>query len=234
MGGLRKGSVPQFLRDLATLRGAALAYFIAALVEKKKYDAQASSVWKINNPEKVKAQGRLRNVTHRKWKNEYMRIWRQRKDAADGGVHRLRRNSLSNTWQKKNRILRRPYLTAWRNNRRRINPAFRIKGVCSARLYKALKSSGKAKNARTLALVGCTIPELIKHLEAQFQPGMTWENHSLRGWHIDHIRPCASFDLTDPDQQRVCFHYTNLQPLWARENLIKNDRWDPPAEQKAA
>ncbi len=60
-----------------------------------------------------------------------------------------------------------------------------------------------------------------EHLEKQFKEGMTWENHGLYGWHIDHIIPCASFDLTDLEQQKKCFHYTNLQPLWAKENLIK-------------
>jgi hypothetical protein len=58
---------------------------------------------------------------------------------------------------------------------------------------------------------------------------MTWENHGRYGWHIDHIRPCASFDLADPEQQRKCFHYTNLQPLWASENMRKGDKWEPVA-----
>jgi hypothetical protein len=53
---------------------------------------------------------------------------------------------------------------------------------------------------------------------------MTRENHGL--WHVDHIRPCASFDLTDPEQQAICFHYTNLQPLWAIDNIKKGARYD--------
>ena len=64
-------------------------------------------------------------------------------------------------------------------------------------------------------------PSLKKHIEIQFKEGMSWENHSLNGWHIDHIIPCASFDLTDPDQQKKCFHYTNLQPLEKIENIKK-------------
>lgn len=60
------------------------------------------------------------------------------------------------------------------------------------------------------------------HLESQFEPGMTWENR--RKWHIDHIIPCAAFDLTDTEQQRACFHYTNLRPLWASENISKGTK----------
>ncbi len=72
----------------------------------------------------------------------------------------------------------------------------------------------------TAQLIGCSIPELMAHLEKQFLPDMTWENRSH--WHIDHKRPCASFDLTDPQQQRICFHYTNLRPLWAVDNIRKS------------
>jgi hypothetical protein len=79
----------------------------------------------------------------------------------------------------------------------------------------------QSKSASTMALLGCTISHLIAHLESLFQDGMSWQNHGRDGWHIDHIRPCASFDLADPEQQRQCFHYTNLQPLWAGDNLRK-------------
>jgi hypothetical protein len=81
--------------------------------------------------------------------------------------------------------------------------------------------NGRNKSAKTQDLLGCSIEDLKKHLEASFEPGMTWDNWQHDGWHIDHIRPCASFDLTDPGQQRQCFHYTNLQPLWAADNIRK-------------
>jgi len=77
------------------------------------------------------------------------------------------------------------------------------------------------KAAKTEELVGCTISRLRVMLESQWKPGMSWANYTTDGWHIDHIRPLASFDLTDPDQQRVAFHYTNLQPLWSADNLRK-------------
>ena len=79
----------------------------------------------------------------------------------------------------------------------------------------------QTKSASTMALIGCTVPELVAHLQSLFQDGMFWQNHNRDGWHIDHIRPCVSFDLSDPEQQRQCFHYTNLQPLWAGDNLRK-------------
>jgi len=65
----------------------------------------------------------------------------------------------------------------------------------------------------------------VAHIEKQFKPGMNWENYSLYGWHIDHIRPCASFDLTKEEEIQKCFHYSNLQPLWAEENLKKAATW---------
>ena len=108
---------------------------------------------------------------------------------------------------------------AYQQRRSQTDHAFKLVRNLRARLRQALK--GTCKSARTLELLGCTVEELRAHLEAQFKPGMTWENQGRYGWHIDHIKPCASFDLTDLEQQRACFHYTNLQPLWAAENLSK-------------
>jgi hypothetical protein len=75
------------------------------------------------------------------------------------------------------------------------------------------------KNGSCLTLLGCTIAEFKQHIESKFIDGMSWENYG--DWHMDHIRPCCSFDLTNLAQQALCFHYTNMQPLWAKDNLIK-------------
>ena len=83
---------------------------------------------------------------------------------------------------------------------------------------------GHVKHKKTFELLGCSIQKLISHLQKQFKRGMTWNNHSLKGWHIDHIKPCAKFDLSKMSEQRKCFHYTNLQPLWAKENSEKGTK----------
>jgi hypothetical protein len=72
-------------------------------------------------------------------------------------------------------------------------------------------------------LVGCSYVELRKLIESKFTEGMTWENWSVNGWHIDHIKPLSSFDLTDTEQLKEACSYNNLQPLWAKDNLKKSD-----------
>jgi hypothetical protein len=114
-----------------------------------------------------------------------------------------------------------------KNNRDKINvyfrhrfktkPNFKIRQLLGNRIRKVLK--GINKSASTMELIDCTIEELWIHLESKFKPWMTRENYGL--WHVDHIIPCANFDLTDLEQQKKCFHYTNLQPLWAHENYSK-------------
>lgn len=107
--------------------------------------------------------------------------------------------------------------------RRETDPNFKLRHNLADRIYLALK--GKNKSAKTLELLGCSLSFLRKRLESLFHPGMTWENYGRYGWHVDHKRPCAKFDLTDPAQQRECFHYTNLQPLWATENHKKHAKF---------
>lgn len=105
---------------------------------------------------------------------------------------------------------------------------FNIACAIRSRLGDAIRSQGARKHAKTMAMLGCTIPELKAHLEKQFKPGMSWSNYGYRGWHIDHIVPLSSFKLTDPEQQRKATHYTNLQPLWRFENQSKSAKVDSP------
>jgi hypothetical protein len=105
------------------------------------------------------------------------------------------------------------------NNRYATDFNHRIAAVLRVRIHDVLK--GKTKHEGTKSLLGCSIAELRNKLQSKFQPGMNWENHGQNGWHIDHILPCSSFDLTTIEEQRKCFHFSNLQPLWATDNRRK-------------
>jgi len=109
------------------------------------------------------------------------------------------------------------------------DPVFVLRRRLRGRIREALRNSGARRSARTEKLLGCSVAKCREHLAQQFKPGMTWANWGMSGWHVDHIRPCASFDLTKPSQQRACFHYTNLQPLWAKENIEKGDSFEAAA-----
>jgi hypothetical protein len=98
-----------------------------------------------------------------------------------------------------------------------VDSQYRMKMALHVRLYDAVKRNKGVKSAKTLELLGCTVEQLQTFLEAEFTEGMTWENYGE--WHIDHLRPCASFNLADPEEQKKCFHWTNLQPLWALDNI---------------
>lgn len=72
--------------------------------------------------------------------------------------------------------------------------------------------------------LGCTLQEFKTHIEKQFKEGMSWENYGFKTWHIDHIQPMSSFDLTKESELLACCHYTNMQPLWASDNLSKGNK----------
>jgi len=113
------------------------------------------------------------------------------------------------------------YKTEYQRNRCRNDVSYRLKKNLRKRVWDALKEN--AKSEITMKLIGCSINFLKQHLESQFKNGMFWNNYGKQGWEVDHIIPCARFDLTKPEEQGKCFHYTNLQPLWADENSSKRD-----------
>ena len=114
------------------------------------------------------------------------------------------------------------YFARRQHDRLREDVNFRLARILRKRLWDAVTSQDR-KGSSVLQLLGCSIDELKAHLEARFTAGMSWGNYGALGWEVDHVRPVASFDLTDPEQQRRCFHYTNLQPLWWLENRRKRD-----------
>lgn len=100
------------------------------------------------------------------------------------------------------------------------NPIYKLRHSLRTRLKDSLRRG--TKSGSFVRDLGCSVHELKQYLESKFKSGMTWENHG--DWHIDHIKPLSSFDLTDRDQFLQACHYTNLQPLWAEENLKKGNK----------
>ena len=106
--------------------------------------------------------------------------------------------------------------------RRKIDIQFKLSLTLRARLNKAVR--GNYKTGSAIRDLGCSIDEFKVYLESKFLSGMSWDNWNCNGWHIDHIKPLASFDLTDRNQLLQACHYANLQPLWAKDNISKGDK----------
>jgi len=167
--------------------------------------------------EKLIARTSANQAEHKDERRVYLKNYmreRRRTDPVFAAKHRASK-VLS---RKKNRA----QIRAYEANLYKTNPNYKLAKNLRSRLTTALKHGRGAKSASTLQLLGCTVDELKVKLESRFHPGMTWDNYGE--WHVDHIKPCASFDLSDPAQQQLCFHWTNLQPLWALENLQKSDK----------
>lgn len=182
-------------------------------------DRLRHAIYRASNPSKIKAAARNYYSLNKKTVNERACAWAKNNPEK----HRLN----GKLWKKRNPDrFRELCRKAYRNN-----PNSRLRCVLSARLSKLIRGLTK-KQQSTERLIGCTVSALRTHIESQWKPGMSWDNHSFEGWHIDHIRPCSSFNLTDPEQQRSCFHWTNLQPLWKDENLKKSNQFNPRKTQQ--
>ena len=117
------------------------------------------------------------------------------------------------------------YFSKYIKERKETDANFKLTKHLRTRLYQALVAQHAVKSAKTLELLGASVAFVKEYLESLFQPGMSWDNYGE--WHVDHIKPCASFDLTDPEQQKECFNYKNLQPLWSEDNMSKGARYNP-------
>lgn len=184
---------------------------------KEAYRIRAKN-WRDKNPKAAKAMYQRNVVKNAEQKNAY----RNRPEI----IGRKKQYDLAYYEENKARIIKRTSA----NTSRRIKqiPWVKISSVCRARIRAAMKGNPQ-KGERSIELIGCSWLFLKKYIESKFLPGMSWSNYSVHGWHIDHIIPCASFDLTKKEERLKCFHYTNLQPLWAKDNIIKKDKIMPIA-----
>jgi len=179
-------------------------------IRRKPYHVQYSK----DNKEKL-------SKISKEWyqKNKSTALLRQKKYRGENKEYYV---TLTRNW----RIKHAKKLNKRERERRKNDICYALKKKLRCRISNAIKLNTKfeyKKDKKTLELLGApSISFVWKHLKSKFKPGMNEKNHGE--WHIDHIIPCASFDLKCPEQQKKCFHYTNLQPLWAKDNLSKGSK----------
>ena len=175
----------------------------------KENHNKRSRIWRKNNKEKI------RELCKEWYNNNKERVATKAKIWYES--NKERKKLTCKLWHEKNRQI----IADKQRHKRKTNPSYRLLMNLRRRTLLALK--GKNKSANTMTLLGIPNVEFLwNYLEKQFKPGMTRKNHGK--WHLDHIKPCSSFNLTKAEEQSECFHYTNLQPLWASENLSKGNR----------
>lgn len=128
---------------------------------------------------------------------------------------------------KKRLIPTKPYNSEYSKayqKKRKHDTGYRILANLRSRMSVSLKRN--TKKSSILKYFNCSIEELKLHLESKFKEGMSWENYGKNGWHVDHIRPLSSFDLKIEENLKIAWHYTNLQPLWAIDNIKKGDKYE--------
>lgn len=179
-------------------------------VESKEKKRDYNRRWRVKNLSRIREYQKKWYSQNAKYCRERQRQWRINNPEK---CRKIERNLI----RRKKKCER----TLWLQ---KFNPEYRLILRLRNRTKQAVRAMGACKSAPTRKLIGCEIYELQAHLELQFKDGMNWENYG-KVWHIDHKRPCRSFDLTDPAQQRQCFHYSNLQPLFATENQKKGGKW---------
>lgn len=201
---------------------------------KDKFRARARKYY-AQNPEKYRELAKKFREEHRDYFLSYMRGAKHRESARRSYVKR-REHVLAQAREYRATPARKRYMREWTAEKYYNDAAFNLRVKIRRRIYQALRAGFKGirKSTTTIKLLGCSYGELKVHIESKFTDGMAWEDCFSGRIHLDHIRPCASFDLTDPEQQKTCFHYTNLQPLWAEDNLRKKDKWQEQESEKAA
>lgn len=182
------------------------------------------------NPERQKAWHKKSLAKNYEKRQEYLKVWKARnreklrvQNAAFKAKHREKYNRLARERTKANRPAANLAAKRWRMKALQ-RPSYRILANIRRRLQKVLK--GTRKSEATLKLLGCSVEDFKIYLESRWETGMNWENYGTGSgkWSLDHIIPCAIFDLTKPEHQKRCFHFSNIQPMWSVENSSKHHK----------
>lgn len=176
----------------------------------KKCINDHAKAYRESNKEKVKASRKSHYQKNKDKLNQDRKKYTEK--------HKDKKKEYDLVYREENKEKISEYKKNWTKEKSK-DPVQKIKKNMRRRLHHVLK--GNLKADKTFALIGCSAVELKSYLESLFQEGMTWDNYSTFGWHVNHIKPCHAFNLLDSGQQKECFHYSNLRPLWWRDNLTR-------------
>ena len=181
--------------------------------QKARYDARKSqSLPKMTPEEKAERARQQANRYYYANKEKHNKKCAERARMAAPHIKEKQRKAISE-WKQKNKIKCKAYM-----KKHHAKPEYRVQMNLRYRLREFIK----VKVGSRRELFGCTPAELRLHIESQFKKGMTWDNYGK--WQIDHKTPCAAFNLTKIEERNICFNWQNLQPLWAKDNLLKRDK----------
>jgi hypothetical protein len=170
---------------------------------------------------------RVKNSLKKPKNKKRRQLYDSEYNSSKAGRNRWKRYRESKNGKEK----RRQYKRKWRNeNKHKLE--WKLRQYMSSRAWEIYFKSKKTKNISTIEMFGCGLLKLRCHMESRFEEYMTPENHGKKGWHIDHVVPCTAWDLNSPVEQRVCFWYKNLQPMWASDNIKKSDKYKEEVKQK--
>lgn len=188
---------------------------------KKYYEANREKIQVTHKDYNESNKDKIKKQRHEYYKRNKRKILDYNRDWSKKNKEYLKekRKSYDKEYYKANKEKRFEY----QKNRKKTNLQFKLSCAIRSRLYTSIKDKSKIGSA--VKDLGCSVEELIIYLESKFELGMSWDNWKHDGWHIDHIKPLASFDLTNRKQFLEACHYTNLQPLWAKDNFSKRDSY---------
>jgi hypothetical protein len=184
-----------------------------------------------NNKEDIKIKHKEHYKNNKEYFQKYLKQWNKDKKEHIENYNinnKERRTKNVKEWNKKNPEYAKQYKENYKpvsrvreRERYKTDVEWRITKILRARIRFAIKFQKTFKSKGTLILLGCTVTEFKQYLESQFKPEMNWSNHGTI-WEIDHIIQCATFDLSKPEEQAKCFHYTNMRPLFKTTQIAES------------
>jgi hypothetical protein len=181
-------------------------------IKNKEVRIQKSKEYKLKNKEHNKKVDKARYQKQREYKLIYQKQQRENNPQYIKEYRQKNKKKISQKAQQ------------WYKHKYHTDLSFRMQSILQKRIAACIKGYNKSQS--TIQLLGCSIEDFKRYLENQFykDPRINWKTYGPKGWHIDHIIPCSSFDLSQPNEQKKCFHYTNLQPLWWDKNIAKSNK----------